>query len=153
MDGGFTCFDNEPPPGGVIFMDVNIKVAVQQGGARSVHSGFERLHPFIVFLHECGHAVQNIENPSQFANNAKGPLSALTADIATAARQRGDRLFSTMPYAQRKVWFASNGPVTGQAWDVRLEYDNVYRHERPICIEAGEPLRDHYNDIRTGVGP
>ncbi|MGC1274019.1 MAG: hypothetical protein WBC44_09955 [Planctomycetaceae bacterium] len=149
MDGGFTCFDNEPLPGGVIYMDVNIKVSVNPGGARGMHAGFEKLHPFIVFLHECGHAVQNIENPSQFANHAKGPLSALTSDIATAARQRGDRLFSNMPYVQRKVWFASNGPVTGQAWAVRLEYDNVFRHERPICVEAGEPLRDHYNDIRT----
>lgn len=149
MVGGLTCFDNEPSPGGVIYMDVSIHSSVRPGGALGVHGNFEIQHPFVAFLHECGHAVQNIENPSQFVNSSKGPLSLLSADIATAARQRGDRLFSHMKYAERRVWFSSNGSVTGQPWSVRLEYDNIYRHERPICIESGEPMRDHYLDFNT----
>jgi len=148
MIGGYTCFDNEPLPGGVIFIDVSINASVRTTGALGVHGKFERQHPFITFLHECGHAVQNIENPSQFLNSAKGPLSLLSADIATAARQRGDRIFSHIPYSERRVWFATNGPIIGQPWCVRLEYDNIYRHERPICIEAGEPMRDYYIDFR-----
>lgn len=148
MNGGFTCFDSDPAPAGTVYFDLNLNVSVNPGGARNAHTGFERLHPYVAFMHEVGHAVQFIETPEQFMNSAKGPLSALNSDIARAARLYGDRNHDNVPYSQRRVWF-SQGPLTGTAWSVRLEYDNMFRHERPICIEAGEPLRDHYGDIRT----
>ncbi|MCG8313836.1 MAG: hypothetical protein MI976_11515 [Pseudomonadales bacterium] len=147
MDGGFMCFDSDPAPAGTIYANLNINPEVNPGGATGAHTGFEKQHPYIAFLHEVGHAVQYIETPSQFANHAKGPLSALKSDIGDAARAFSDRNHKGISYSQRKVWF-TQGPISGQAWAVRLEYDNMYRHERPICVEAGEPLRDHYNDIR-----
>jgi len=150
MKGGFTCFDNEPGPGGVIYMNVDIDLSVRPGGARGVYDEFQKQHPYITFLHECGHAVQNIETPLQFENSAKGPRFALTSAIMDAARKYGERNFGSRPYSERRGWFAPNGSVTGQPWSVRLEYDNIYRHERPICLEAGEPIRDHYCDIRQG---
>jgi hypothetical protein len=147
MDGGFTCFDSDPAPAGTIYINLNIKASLNPGGATGVHSGFQRLHPFVVFLHEVGHAVQYIETPKQFAQGTKGPIYGLKADIEKAALARGNRLFGHMKYSERKDWF-SQGKVDGMAWSVRLEYDNMYRHERPICIEAGQPIRDHYTDIR-----
>lgn len=148
MDGGFTCFDSDPQPSGTVYMNLNLKLALNPGGASGMHSGFEKLHPYVAFLHEVGHAVQFIETPAQFAESAKGPLFGLKSAIEDAARKYGERRFGSMPYSQRRVWFSPNGPVAGQPWAVRLEYDNIYRHERPICVEAGEPLRDHYTDIR-----
>lgn len=149
MEGGFTCFDSDPAPNGTVYMDLDLRLQLNPGGARGMHEGFQRLHPYVAFLHECGHAVQFIETPGQFANNAKGTAYALKTEIERAAQVRGDRLFQNVPYAQRRVWF-SQGPLTGVPWAVRLEYDNVYRHERPICLEAGQPLRDHYNDMQLG---
>jgi len=147
MEGGFTCFDSDPTPAGTVYIDLNIKLSVNPGGSSGVHAGFQELHPYIAFLHEVGHAVQFIENPNQFKNNAKGPIYGLKADIEQAARKYGDKVHSNVQYVVRRNWF-SQGPLTGAAWPVRLEYDNVYRHERPICLEAGEPFRDHYKDIR-----
>jgi len=146
MDGGFTCFDNAPAPAGTVYMDLNLNVSVNPGGATGNHSGFEKLHPYVAFLHEVGHAVQFIETPDQFKCDSKGPLYGLKSDIQAAARKFGERNHSTVPYSRRREWF-SQGPLSSTCWSVRLEYDNIYRHERPICIEAGEPLRDHYRDI------
>lgn len=146
MDGGFTCFDSDPIPAGTVYFDLNLKLSVNPGGSTGVHSGFERLHPYVAFMHEVGHAVQFIETPNQFMNAAKGPLHGLKSDIENAARAYGDRVHGSVAYSKRRNWF-SQGPLSGTAWAVRLEYDNMYRHERPICLEAGEPLRDHYNDI------
>lgn len=148
MDGGFMCFDSDPAPAGTVYADLNINPSVNPGGATGVHSGFEKLHPYIAFLHEVGHAVQYIENPNQFANHAKGPLWGLKSEIADGARAHSDRVHGGIPYSQRKIWF-TQGPLTGVPWAVRLEYDNMYRHERPICLESGQPLRDHYTDIRV----
>ncbi len=147
MSGGFTCFDSDPTPAGTVYFDLDMKLSVNPKGATGAHSGFERLHPYVAFLHELGHAVQFIETPLQFKNSTKGPLSALASDIQQAAGARGTRLFPSMRYADRREWF-SQGPLSGTAWAVRLEYDNMFRHERPICEESGEPLRDHYNDIQ-----
>jgi hypothetical protein len=149
MNGGFTCFDSDPAPAGTIYFDLNLKVSVNPGGATNSHKGFERLHPYVAFLHEVGHAVQFIKTPRQFVNHAKGPLHGLKSDIEAAARKYGERNHGGIAYAQRRAWF-SQGPLSGTAWAVRLEYDNVYNHERPICLEAGEPLRDHYTDIKLG---
>ena len=147
MDGGFTCFDSDPAPAGTVYFDLNLQVSVNPGGSTGAHSGFERLHPYVAFLHEVGHAVQFIETPSQFSCGAKGPLYGLKSDIQQAAQKYGERVHGGLSYSQRRAWF-SQGPLSGMPWAVRLEYDNVYRHERPICIESGEPLRDHYGDIR-----
>lgn len=35
------------------------------------------------------------------------------------------------------------------AWSVRLEMDNLNRHEWPICDEARLPRRLHYTDLMT----
>jgi hypothetical protein len=153
MDGGFTCFDPNPAPGGTVYMDVNINAQIDVGGHARAMAGagghnWQGLSSYVVFLHECGHAIQHMENPLLFANNRAGPRAALSNDIAQAARAFGQRNHPNAPYRQIRQWYARNGAAPGRPWSVRLEYDNVFRHERPICREAGEPIRDYYGDIR-----
>jgi len=149
MKGGFASYDPLPEPGGAIFMNMDASYKVRHGGAHNPDAPFSPLHHFVAFLHECGHAVQKIESPAAFNNECKGPRAGLHHAIADAARAYGERNHSHQPFSKRREWFQSNGRVTPQTWSVRLEYDNIYRHERPICEEAGLPARDFYSDIAT----
>lgn len=147
MRGGRTCFDNDPSPGGVIYINLKLDPSVRASGV-GVDGRWEKQHPFIAFLHECGHAVQNIENPLQFSNSAKGPLSLLSSDIASAATAHGSRVNKGKLYKDYREWYSRTGSFICQPWCVRLEYDNIYRHERQICMESGEPMRNFYLDYR-----
>jgi hypothetical protein len=92
------------------------------------------LHPFIAFLHELGHAKQFIEYPWLF----DAPRVAFDA-INTAARMRLEKGL-TFPEV-RKILPTSKPVAPG--WAVRVESDNMNKHEWPMCKEAGYPCRQY----------
>ncbi|MEO0821889.1 MAG: hypothetical protein AAF074_15855 [Pseudomonadota bacterium] len=149
MDGGFSCFSNDDPVvgQGTIFMDLEARFRI--GGPGTGINPFSQggqLHHYIAMLHEIGHAVQFIESPAMFDQGAKGPLSALKGDIMNAARAHVGRT-QHYNYGQQRA-FTGNGTMQGTAtWAVRLEYDNMSRHEWPICRESGYGCRPHYSAI------
>ncbi|MES2770794.1 MAG: hypothetical protein V4623_02275 [Pseudomonadota bacterium] len=94
---------------------------------------------YLCFLHEMGHAVQFIENPSQFEMGMKGVLSnpLFTQQIRGAAQAKG------APVPTEK-----EAESCTRKWPVRIETDNLQRHERPMCLELGIPSRESYGDFR-----
>lgn len=157
-NGGYTCFDDgdgTPAYGGgtvglaggcVIYINIDVGVEVNPGGS-TVHTGFRNIHPYIVFLHELGHAIQKIERPELWVNAGRGIRTAFLGEINNAARAYGQRAHGLNFGQARREYSPAQGHV-GMPWNVRIEYDNVYRHERPICQESGQPMRDLYGDIR-----
>lgn len=155
--GGYTCFDDgEGTPaygggtvgqhgGSIIYINVDIVAQVNPGGA-TTHAGFQNMHPYIAFFHELGHAIQKIEQPELWVNGGRGLAAAFLGDINNAARSFAQRAHGRT-FGQARAEYSATGH-TRQPWSVRIEYDNVYRHERPICQEAGMPMRDLYGDIR-----
>lgn len=157
-NGGYTCFDDgdgTPAHGGstvglnggcVIYINIDVDVEVNPGGS-TVHAGFRNMHPYIVFLHELGHAIQKVERPELWVNGGRGARAAFLDGINNAARRYGQRARG-LNFGQARTEYSPTQRHVGMPWNVRIEYDNVYRHERPICQESGQPMRDLYGDIR-----
>jgi hypothetical protein len=130
------------------------------------------LHSYIGFLHELGHAKQFLENPGFFrevtANitkatwvnrtGSKGPVAlgggsgAFQSDpkfrfeIETAAKKMYEK---KRPNAHKGLQL-TNVRMTKPQWGVRIETDNLNRHEWPMCDELGYPKRNYTDLVVTG---
>lgn len=176
MKGGFQAFSNDEPTAKgekvpVIFVDLDAKLGLR---VRNAHNASEEpnmigakveFSNYIAFLHELGHAKQWIENPVFFI----APPMATTrfaADIRQAAIGRMTRGDTNAPKREGTGWqaqakfnkaltnYVSSHPVFGgirnpdpKGWGVRVESDNIFRHERPICEELRLPQRLNYRDL------
>lgn len=152
MIGGYQCFSSdEPEPGtGVVYVDLNARLGVK---VRGPHGGRTTvpLHNNIALLHEFGHAKQWIENPMFFSGGVQN-TRAFAGKIKDAAFNRArDKAPDTMNYGQKRRFATDRLKLTGlritaPAWSVRIETDNLHRHEWPICKEMGYPQRQ-YTDL------
>lgn len=142
-------FSSDDPVAGqaTIFWDVDMRFATQQQGGQAP------LHHFIALLHELGHAVQWLENPVFFNGNmmhgtagAVAIKNAATAFFRRKAQGQGIGAYGAQTaFAQQYTGVvAAHVP---RAWAVRVEMDNLMRHEWPICDEAGFARRLGYTDL------
>lgn len=152
MRGGYQCFDSD----GMIFIDIDGQLTVNVRGPHDLHldprviSGRRNvveLNNRLAILHEFGHAKQWIETPAMFDNkqgdyDARLDKTKFAQDIRAAAEKRlkktGDE--SVLPAKET---------VSSIAWSVKIELDNMSRHEWPICKELGLPMRANYRDINS----
>lgn len=143
---GSTVFAAETPTPheGTVFWDLEARFASRQP------QELGEFHHHIAFLHELGHAIQWMETPGFYAGNMLHGSTGREV-IATAANQHWmARAPQNLTYQQRRAWVEERAPRTqmqGAAWNVRLEMDNLMRHEWPICDEARYPRRMNYTDL------
>lgn len=148
---GETVFSSDDPaPGqGTIFWDTESRFQTKQ------EAGAAPLHHFIAFLHEMGHAVQWMENPVFFNGNmlhGKTGENAIKDAAQKFFRAKALKLNPSANFKEQNQ-FADQYMRHGQnrmarpAWSVRVEMDNLIRHEWPICDEAGFPRRLGYTDL------
>ena len=126
------------------------------------------LHSYIGFLHELGHAKQFIENPGFFREvttniekatwvNRTGSKGSVPLGGGTGAFQ-SDPKFRFEIEKAAKAMYEKKRPnahkglqlsgvrMTKPQWGVRIETDNLNRHEWPMCDELGYPKRN-YTDL------
>lgn len=155
-NGGGTVFSANDPPGsgqGVIFWDVEARFATKQIGKDGTETRGD-FHHFIAFLHEMGHALQWIENPTFYEGNMLhgGEGAKKIADAAKAFWMKKAQKSGLTAHRAKGV-FANDrmqldtGPTAKPNWAVRVEMDNLRRHEWPICDEARYPRRLGYTDL------
>lgn len=148
---GETVFSSDDPaPGeGTIFWNIKARFATKQGNGQAA------LHHYIAFLHEAGHAVQWLENPVFFEGNMlHGGAGQRTIQDAAqafwmrrAVHENASANFGAQKaYAQLRM-MTGNNRLTRPAWAVRIEMDNLIRHEWPICDESGHARRLGYTDL------
>lgn len=126
----------------------------------------------IALLHEFGHAKQFIERPLLFAGHYKqgqgkvgkflkvggkavglegeAPLGSFASAIQERAQQMWKKKGVANPDLLTNEELAAFAPVPG-GYAVRIEMDNMARHEWPICKELGIPLRTNYRDLFGGT--
>lgn len=177
MKGGYQAFNNEETNAvtgkklAVAFVDLDAKLGIR---VRGPHNEYEQptsipqkiaLHNNIAFLHELGHAIQWFYNPGFFAGLHQWS-SRFAGDIKNAAIKRGTKGDANVPvmagkgaiaqvkYNKAMTAYVANHPVFGgienpgpKGWPVRIEVDNMFRHEWPVCQEMKVPRRLNYRDI------
>jgi len=55
----------------------------------------------------------------------------------------------------RRDWFTAStarSDANREPYYVEIEKDNLERHERPMCIQLGQPYRLHYDDVFNDAG-
>lgn len=154
LHGGDTVFDADTPAPdrAIVFWNVDACYSFEQNGTQT-------LHPYVVLLHELGHAVQWITNPLFF-----GGTFPQSPDAESRIRDGGRALYTRMAEGKQITGFAAtrrfiearmqmSGPSRSPLpWSPRIEIDNLYRHEWPICDEAGLPRRQDYASVRKDMG-
>ena len=176
MKGGFQAFSNDEPTAKgekvpVIFVDLDAKLGLR---VRNAHNASEEpsmigekveFSNYIAFLHELGHAKQWIENPlffiappmatTRFAADIKqAAIGRATRGDVNAPQRQGSGVIAQIKYNKALTSYMSSHPVFGEiqnptpkGWGVRVESDNIFRHERPICDELRLPARLNYRDL------
>jgi hypothetical protein len=177
MRGGYQAFDNEAindltgAKVAVAFVDLDAKLGVK---VRNPHNADDQpaqvaevvsLHNNVAFLHELGHARQWFELPGFFAGTGQWNASNFGKQIKNAAVNMATRNDPSAPrkgtgplagvqYNKAVNNFVANHAVFGgieaagpKGWSVRIEQDNMFRHEWPICDELRIPKRLSYRDL------
>jgi len=132
----------------------------------------------IALLHEFGHSKQWVDRPLMF-DNQKGKGGVMDIQVSDGkggtvnkkvksgvhdfdARLEKGKFGSAIKDRARDVWAKKNLADTSfllsdeqakefktPAWGVQIEEDNMSRHEWPICLELGLPVRKNYRDINV----
>lgn len=146
MRGGFQCFAPEQG-NGVIYVDVRAQLGVRVRGPHG--ETVTRMHNYIATLHEFGHAKQWIEHRLFFEGGYLAD-SIFERQLQDAATARWEKTVPAGLNYRAKRKFLSNilpdQPASKKGWAVRVETDNLIRHEWPICRELGYPIRQ-YTDL------
>lgn len=140
--GGYTCFcSDDPAPGkGVVYFNFDARFEIKQEGKANAP-----LHNYIAFLHEMGHAKQWIETP-EFFNGSLQNKPDFAKDIKTAAQNMAMRTGNCSFGDAGRSLKLQNLRLTKPLWSVRIETDNLMRHEWPMCDESGH-VRRAYTDL------
>ena len=141
--GGYTCFSSDDPVvgKGVVYFDFDARFATKQ--AKDTQAA---MHHYIAFLHELGHAKQWIESPV-FFNGSSLNTKKFATDLAAAAKTFWQKK-QKITYGQAGALLQHNNMrLTNPSWAVRIEMDNLTRHEWPICDETRTPRRLGYTDL------
>ncbi len=141
---GQTVFGPDDNGHGSVFWDI---------GARfTTRGGTEPFHQYVAFLHELGHFIQWHTNPSFYGGNVLHNSRA----IADAAKAFFMKASGGATHGQKNAYATArtqpSPAVQGKAWAVRIEMDNLARHEWPICDEARLPRRVEYTDLQVSDG-
>jgi hypothetical protein len=148
--GGYSCFNSDYPKQGegTVYMCVTLKLWVKMEAGAPRPLGGDRtkfvddngngilLNPFIAFLHELGHAKQFIEYPWLFSE-PRVSASAIKNAASEMLKKQGVNLTG------RQKILPVYGSSTAPGWAVRVESDNLNKHEWPMCLESGYPCRQY----------
>lgn len=117
------------------------------------HGGNTDFHHYIAMLHEMGHFTQWSDR-NQFYSGT--PIMHQPTIIQQGARQHFIKMAGNNgenAYQRKKAYAKTyiGNPVlpTYKGWSIRIEMDNLIRHEWPICDEAKIPRRLGYTDLTT----
>ena len=158
MRGGDTAFDSDNPARGKGVIYVNLDLRMGLKGSKV------ELHQYVALLHELGHAKQWIERPEFFSASVletsafKEAIEKSAAEFfqkrALAAQGREFKKMSADEIDEVRMGKLglSNRIDKKQQWRqrdsiVRIESDNLARHEWPICDEKKIPRRNSYMDL------
>lgn len=144
---GQTVFGPDDQGMGSVFWDIGARFTTRGGTAP--------FHQYVAFLHELGHFIQWHTNPSFYAgnmlHNSRGIADAAKAFFLRAAERGG-----AASYGQKNAYATArmqpSPAAQGKAWSVRVEMDNLARHEWPMCDEARLPRRLEYTDLQVSDG-
>lgn len=122
--------------------------------ARYVTNGrTQPFHHYIALLHEFGHFIQWNEDKLFYRGN---PIMHSHGSILQGARQLYEKAAESQgltQFIQKRKYTEDRmfgvKPIQGKSWSVRLEMDNLRRHEWPICDEMGVARRLSYSDFAT----
>lgn len=157
----------------VVFVDLDANIGVRVRQPHEAHIDPNKvtnsvpLDNRLAFLHELGHAKQWIENPSFMTGGIQNSASFAT-NIRNAAIKMGTSGDANMPqrssfqsgvmgnikHTKATKAYVADHPVFGGiesatrlGWGLRIETDNIMRHEWPICDELRLVKRFNYRDL------
>ena len=158
MRGGETSFDSDCPVRGkgVIYVNLDLRMGIRGSNVD--------MHQYVALLHEFGHAKQWIERPEFFSTSPletsafKDMIEKSAAEffqkriLAAQGREFKKMSVDEMDEVRVKNLGLSNLMVKKENWRqrdsiVRIESDNLARHEWPICDEKKMPRRNSYADL------